>query len=164
MLKILLAIDGSEQSEAAVDEVSRRQFPADSEVRIVSVIEPQSYLPETFAGEGVNMSLYAEVENTAHERARGALMRATDKLRSDDGSRQLKITTQVISGSPKQTILEEAEAFDADLIVVGSHGRGMVERFLLGSVSQAVALHAHCSVEIVRTRKTRNCEANSRNL
>ena len=153
MLRILLAVDGSEQSEAAVDEIGRRPFPADSEVRIISAIEPQSYLPETFAGEGVNMSLYAEIENTAHKRAHGAVARAADKLRSDDRSRELKITTQVFSGSPKQVILDEAEAFRADLIVVGSHGRGMVERFLLGSVSQAVALHAHCSVEIVRTPK-----------
>ena len=63
----------------------------------------------------------------------------------------MKITTEVLSGSPKRVILEEAEAFGADLIVVGSHGHGMVESFLLGSVSQAVALHAKCSVEIVRT-------------
>lgn len=64
----------------------------------------------------------------------------------------MKITTEVLSGSPKRVILEEAEAFGADLIVVGSHGHGALERFLLGSVSQAVALHAKCSVEIVRTR------------
>ena len=56
----------------------------------------------------------------------------------------------MIEGPPKLVILEEAEKFGADLIVVGSHGYGFVERFLLGSVSQAVAVHAKCSVEIVR--------------
>lgn len=45
-----------------------------------------------------------------------------------------------------------AEEFRADLIMVGSHGHGAIERFLLGSVSQAVALHAKCSVEIIRNR------------
>ena len=55
-------------------------------------------------------------------------------------------------GSPKQAILQEAEKFDADLIVVGSHGRGAVRRFLLGSISQSVALHAKCSVEIARKK------------
>lgn len=48
--------------------------------------------------------------------------------------------------------MEEAEAFNADLIVAGSHGHGGLERFLLGSVSQTVAAHAKCSVEIVRRR------------
>jgi nucleotide-binding universal stress UspA family protein len=53
-------------------------------------------------------------------------------------------------------LLETAEAFGADLIVVGSHGHGKLDRFLMGSVAQAVALHATCSVEIVRrpTAKT----------
>ncbi len=49
-------------------------------------------------------------------------------------------------------ILEEAENLETDLIIVGSHGYGAVKRFLLGSVSQAVALHAKCSVEIVRIK------------
>ena len=55
-----------------------------------------------------------------------------------------------MEGTPKHVILEEAETFGADLIVIGAHGYGIVERFLLGSVSQAVSLHAKCSVEIVR--------------
>jgi nucleotide-binding universal stress UspA family protein len=49
-------------------------------------------------------------------------------------------------------ILEEAERWDADLIVLGSHGYGLWQRFLLGSVSQAVVSHARCSVEVVRLR------------
>ena len=59
----------------------------------------------------------------------------------------------VCVGFPKQIILDEAEGWGADLIVVGSHGRGLMGRFLLGSVSQAVALNARCSVEIVRCRR-----------
>ena len=70
----------------------------------------------------------------------------------------LTVTTVAIEGSPKSVILEEAEKFGADLIVVGSHGYGMVEGFLLGSVSNAVALHAKCSVEIVRSPKTQMSE------
>jgi nucleotide-binding universal stress UspA family protein len=105
------------------------------------------------------MSLYVEIEKIARERARAAVEKAAAKLRVDEESRQLNVTTEVISGSPKQVILEEAEAFGADLIIVGSHGHGMLERFLLGSVSQAVALHARCSVEIVRSPKTQTRES-----
>jgi nucleotide-binding universal stress UspA family protein len=65
---------------------------------------------------------------------------------------ELSISTAAINGSPKQVILEEAEKLGADLIVVGSHGRGTIGRFLLGSVSQAIALHAQSSVLIVRNK------------
>ena len=154
MLRVLLAIDGSEQSETAVDEIASRHFPADSDVRVISVVEPP-YLSEPFSEGGGNTSFFAEIENAARERARTAVERAAANLRADEGSRQLNVTTAVLSGSPKGVILEEAEAFGADLIVVGSHGHGMLERFLLGSVSQAVALHARCSVEIVRRKNDR---------
>jgi len=157
VLRILLAIDGSGHSEAAVDEIARRHFPTDSEVRVISVVEPP-YFP-AFSGEGADMSLFVEIEKTARERARAAVEKAAVKLRTDEESRHLKVTTEVISGSPKRVILEESEAFGADLIVVGSHGHGMLEGFLLGSVSQAVALHARCSVEIVRNRKTQTSES-----
>ena len=157
-MRILLAIDGSEHSEAAIDEIARQHFPADSEVRVISVVEPP-YFPATLPEEGVNRSLYVEIEKAARERARAAVEKAAAKLRADQESRQLNVATEVLSGSPKRVILEDAEVFGADLIVVGSHGHGMLERFLLGSVSQAVALHANCSVEIVRSPKTATSES-----
>lgn len=152
-MKIPLAIDASELSDEAVDEVARQHSLGDSEVRVISVVEP-AYFPQTFSGEPLNLALYAEIEQTGRERAREAIEKAATKLRTDAAGRQFKVTAEVLSGSPKRMILEEAEAFGADLIIVGSHGHGMVERFLLGSVSQAVALHAKCSVEIVRRPKT----------
>ena len=156
-MKILLAIDGSEQSEAAVDEVSRRHFGDHTEVRIISVIEP-TYYPTTLPWEGIDMKLYKQIEKHALKRALETVQKASAKLLADAGSRHINITTKELSGSPKSAILEEAEAFGADLIVIGSHGHGSIERFLLGSVSQAVALHATCSVEIVRSRKTQTSE------
>jgi nucleotide-binding universal stress UspA family protein len=64
----------------------------------------------------------------------------------------LPVTTSVLEGVPKSLIVDEAEAWKADLIVLGAHGTGPVKRFFLGSVSQAVALRAPCSVLIVRGR------------
>lgn len=152
-MKILLALDGSDQSEAAVDEVARQHFPDHSEVRIISVIEP-AYYPTTLPWEGIDMAIYKQIEKHAFKRALETVQKASAKIQAVNGSRQPTITTKELSGSPKSVILEEAESFGADLIVVGSHGHGSIERFLLGSVSQAVALHATCSVEIVRSRKT----------
>ncbi len=153
-MRILVAIDGSEHSEAAVDEVARWHYPADSEVRVISAVEPPHF-PITYPLGGVDMNVSDQLEKDA----RTAVEKAAAKLRADDESRQLNVTTNVLSGSPKRVILEEAERFGADLIVVGSHGQGALERFLLGSVSQAVALHAKCSVEIVRSSKTQTSES-----
>jgi len=56
----------------------------------------------------------------------------------------------VLLNGPRNVIIEAADKWDADLIVLGSHGHRGIERFLLGSVSEGVALHAHCSVEVIR--------------
>lgn len=65
----------------------------------------------------------------------------------------LKVSTHVSQGSPKEEIVEQAERWHADLVMVGSHGHGPLGRFLLGSVASSVAVHAPCSVEIVRPRR-----------
>jgi len=62
----------------------------------------------------------------------------------------INVSTAIAQGNPKSIILDEAKVWGADLIVLGSHGRKGLERFLVGSVSDAVLRHAHCSVEIVR--------------
>jgi nucleotide-binding universal stress UspA family protein len=79
--------------------------------------------------------------------------RAAALLSNGEGTRRVPVSTEVITGSTKRTIVEEAEDWGADLIVVGSHGYHNWERMLLGSVSQSVAAHAPCSVLIVRCRK-----------
>lgn len=155
MMKIILAIDGSEQSKVAVESVASRPFPPNTEVRIVSAYE-RTPLITTLEPMGVSQEFYAKADNFALKAAENTSEYAAKILRQKNPA--LAITTVFIEGSPKSVILEEAEAFDADLIVVGSHGHGMIERFLLGSVSQAVALHAKCSVEIVRSRKTQTSE------
>jgi len=150
-MKILLAIDGSPCSERAVEEVARRPWPADSQVRVVSVVEPPMPLvSEPYMGA---VGYFEEAERLKREQAVKVLESAMAKLRGGDGSTGPQVSTEVLTGSPKRIIVEEAEAWGADLIVVGSHGYKSWERMLLGSVSQAVAAHAECSVEIVRCGK-----------
>ena len=155
-MKILLATDGSEYSKAAVESVVERSLPPGTEVQIVSVYERTS--PFTgFETIGVTQEYYAEIDSSVIKAAEEAASEAAKILKQKKSTlnitNSLSITTVVLEGSPKDIILNQAESFGADLIVVGSHGRGAVERFLIGSVSQAVALHAKCSVEIVRNRK-----------
>jgi nucleotide-binding universal stress UspA family protein len=149
-MKILLPIDGSKCSEAAVREVAARTFPPDSEVRLVYALE---MYPRNLHGAGVlPPERYEDLENLDRARSRNFLDEATGVLRRA-GFRDGQITTVVAVGSPKRIIIDEAENWGADLVVVGSHGDGAIKRFLLGSVSLAVAMHAPCSVMIVRSKE-----------
>ena len=125
--RVLIATDGSETSTAAVQSLARRPWPDESEFRIVSVEEPwvikSSKLPPQEA------------------------VTSAEQVLTSAG---LKASGEVLSGKPIEVILEDARKWDADLIVVGSHGRRGFRRSLLGSVSEAVAMKAHCSVVIVR--------------
>ena len=97
---------------------------------------------------GVSKDYYVETNLLVLKATKEIIEKAAKNLRKKNPS--LTVTTIAMEGSPKSVILDEAEKFGADLIVVGSHGQGGVERFLLGSVAYAVSLHAKCSVEIVR--------------
>jgi nucleotide-binding universal stress UspA family protein len=151
MMKILLAIDGSPCSEAAVEEVASRPWPSDSEVRVISVIEPHAAM--TAEPWVPTENYFEEVEKIERDEAKGAIERAQTILRNAKGSDKPQVTGAVINGSARRAIIEDGEAWGADLIVLGSHGYKTWERLLLGSVSQAVALHAGCSVEIVRRKQ-----------
>lgn len=154
-MKILLAVDGSTFSDAAVSEVARRPWPAGSEVRIISAAEA-AHIPAPVPHGAADF--YAEDLKHAREHARLAVDLAASKLSGEAGA-ALRITTDAPTGTAKEVILREAEEWGADLIVVGSHGRGFWKRLLLGSVSQAVAAHAPCSVEIVRGLKTAEADS-----
>ncbi len=146
-LKILLATDGSAHSKVTVEKISNRLFPPNTKVRIVSAYQ-KTPLITPMGPMGVSQEYYAEIDRQILKKAENTTENAARILRKKNPA--LTVTTIAIEGSPKTVILKEAEKFGADLIVVGSHGSGAVERFLLGSVSQAVAVHAKCSVEIVR--------------
>lgn len=148
-MKLLFATDGSDFSKAALEEITNRPYPSDSSVHIISIIDNVAFTPGSSPMGAMN-EFYAESARMAMGKAKDNIENAEKVLQIKNPS--LAITTEIINGSPKSVILEEAEKLKADLIILGSHGYGAVKRFLLGSVSQAVALHAMCSVEIVRVK------------
>lgn len=153
-MKILLAVDGSEYSQAAADETAKRIWSEGSELKIISVIEPTVFAatPLGLSPYGVAPLYSEDVVNINSKKASEAVEDA--RARIEKGvTKSLKITTETFDGSPKKVIVEEAERWGADLIIVGSHGYGWWERVLLGSVSQAIVHHAPCSVEVVRVRQ-----------
>lgn len=147
-MKVLLPVDGSDYSNTAVQEFLRRPWPTGTQVEVLSVAHPApEFIDPMLVGRAVHLETLEKATKRARQNvdeAAGEIMRATPSLR---------VSTKVAEGTPKEAILQEAEAWGADLIMLGSHGYGAAMRFLLGSVSHAVALHATCSVEIVRGRK-----------
>jgi nucleotide-binding universal stress UspA family protein len=143
-VKILLAIDDSKFSEAAIEAVIRQATPQETEVRVLHVIEPIPIYPDGQAwGYGPEASQVLEEQR---KEAEGLVAQAGQTLR-DAG---LKVTTAIEEGNPKEVIIDSAAKWPSDLIMIGSHGRKGLDRFFMGSVSEAVARHARCSVQIVR--------------
>jgi nucleotide-binding universal stress UspA family protein len=143
-VKILLAIDDSKFSEAAIEAVIRQATPQETDVRVLHVIEPIPIYPDGQAwGYGPEASQVLEEQR---KEAEGLVAQAGQTLR-DAG---LKVTTAIEEGDPKEVIIDSAAKWPSDLIMIGSHGRKGLDRFFMGSVSEAVARHARCSVQIVR--------------
>jgi nucleotide-binding universal stress UspA family protein len=140
-MKILLAVDGSKSSDAALGAVIKERRASEDEVRVITVLQPImiSAVPQMAAG-------YAPELEAERKRAREIVEKAAERLRSA-GFRAGVVVGQ---GDIREKILDEAEDWKAELIVLGSHGRGQVKRLLLGSVAESVARHATCSVEIVK--------------
>lgn len=150
-MKILLAVDGSDYSDAAIEAVTKRPWPSGSELKVITAVEtpvligmePWMSSPEYFE----------QIETSVRDAAKTFIESSLQKLNKIE-DKTLKISSEIILGPPRQAIVDEAERWHADLIIMGSRGLGAWNRLLLGSVSSAVVHHAKCSVEIVRKHDT----------
>jgi nucleotide-binding universal stress UspA family protein len=139
-MNILLGVDGSEFSDAAIQEVIRTR-PKDARIHVMHVIEPLPVV-ESWAY-AVDWQKLLEDQRKEAE----ALVADAAKSLRDAG---FAVTTAIEEGSAKSILVDTAGKWPADLVVLGSHGRKGLSRFLLGSVSEGVSRHAPCSVLIVR--------------
>lgn len=148
-MKILLAIDDSKFSKAALEAVLTLAPPKGTQVRVLHVVEPPSVLlARGMGGYSANLRMVWEAQRSNAE----GLVKQFAKRLVDAG---FKVTSSVVQGEPRGKIVDVARTWHADLIVLGSHGRHGLERFLMGSVSDAVVHHAPCSVQVVRLRSKR---------
>lgn len=149
-VRLVIGVDGSPASAAAVREVASRRWPALSEVRVIAVNDP---LTPTIVG-----SLIPPVGKMVDECNQAdlcwlkkILLNCSEELAPSG----LKVSTETKGGDPKHELVKAAEAWGADCIFVGAVGfANPLERLALGSVSASVAARAHCSVEVVRPKRT----------
>ena len=147
-VRIVVGTDGSPASEEALMAVAARLWPAQSEVKVIMVDDP---LAPEFLGKLIPPLGKVLEEDRQEERTwvDAISKRSLDLLRAAE----IKVTCVVREGNPKQELCKAAAEWNADCIFVGSAGfSNRFERFVLGSVSAAVAARAHCSVEVVRKR------------
>jgi nucleotide-binding universal stress UspA family protein len=148
-MKILFATDGGKQCDAAVESIQRLALGDGDEIKVISVVDMA--LPMAIDIYGGFLPDTSEFEKTARENATKIVSETIEKLKAYADSGKVAVSTDVLFGSPDSRIVETAEEWNADLIVVGSHGYSRWERLLLGSVSDSVVHHAPCSVLVVRT-------------
>ena len=143
--RIVVGVDGSPDSEEAVRAATERIWPPGSEVRIVAAFDT---LTPTMAGSLIPPVVpWTEEQNQAVlELVRRTVASFDEQLRK----MRLSVSNIVKPGDAKRVLVHEAEVWKADCILVGARGLSRFDRFLLGSVSAAVASRAHCSVEVVR--------------
>ncbi|HEV2200641.1 MAG TPA: universal stress protein [Bryobacteraceae bacterium] len=149
-MRVLLAVDESDFSTAAARAIAARPWQEGTEIRVMSVVDlAPTFLQSAFEPPFVDPQGMEELRVQAVQRAESAITRAREIL-SDAGLRTSEYLS-VLLEDPKKSILDEAKRWSAELIVVGSHGRRGFQRFMIGSVSEGVAMHATCTVEIIRT-------------
>ncbi len=142
-LRLIIAYDGSIESEAAIKVVAGRTWPAGTAVRVISVYDQGAMEADaektptgmTFGDDATNSEMVIEQAGLAV---------------AELTNRGIAAGAILIDGDASTRILEEANRWGADAIFIGARGHGLLERAMIGSVSNAVAIGANCSVEVVR--------------
>jgi nucleotide-binding universal stress UspA family protein len=144
--KILVAIDGSEHADKALNFALDLAEKYSATITLVNVFQVPmfGYLGEPFAYPALLAEFTNEVKK-AHEQILSKALKKAKELKPN-----LKISTVLEEGRPSDKIVETAKEGNFDLIVMGHRGLGRVKEFFLGSVSDRVADEAHCPVLIVK--------------
>jgi len=147
--RIIIGYDGSAGADAAVKAAASRKWRKKSEIKVI--VATDSLMPTTIGRFVPPIADWVEDEMKTEVEWLEKLAAPALKILKDAGC---DASVQICTGNPKQVLVEEAEKWHADSIFVGANRHdSRIERFLLGSVSAAVAARAHCSVEVVRSKQ-----------
>ena len=161
-MRVLIGYDGSEGADAAIDDLRKAGLPHDVEALIVSISEVM--MPTSTGSEVVQPITSRRLTDAlaqAEARTEQALKEAQD-LAAEAGDRVLsyfpnwKVQTEGHAGWPATDLINKADEWKADLVVVGSRGRSALGRFILGSVSKKVVTDSHHSVRVAREATEKN--------
>ncbi len=143
---IVVATDGSPYSTAAASEAIGIAKKNGSKLTVLSVVPAELATPTDVDFAATQRELLAEKEMQAAEKN----ARAVKDVAVKEG---VAVQAFVMTGKPADAIIETAKEKNADLIIVGSHGRTGIERLLMGSVAERVIVMASCAVLVAKTVK-----------
>lgn len=146
-MKVLIAVEDNVYGHAIAEFVTSHTWPLETQFRVIHAIRTQE-LAAYMTGDAICCKAARALIQRREEYSRALVQSVATDIRSR--LPQAEIHEEVIYGNPKDVILDEADAWKADIIVLGSHGRTGLDRFLLGSVSISVLSHANQSVMIVK--------------
>ncbi len=157
MKRLLIAYDGSPCAEAAIEDLAKAGLPPEMDAAVISVADvwlpsnPAGPQPDFPAANSQAVRKAREQAMEVLETAKAMSARAAERLKTLHP--KWKVESFAVADSPAWGVLNKAAEWKADLVALGSHGRSVLERFFLGSVSQKVAAESPCSVRISRPRK-----------
>jgi nucleotide-binding universal stress UspA family protein len=143
-MKILVPVDDSPHSRAAIEFVKKMSWPGGAHVVVVSAARPvvSAYAEVYTPGGGANELVYHEKIQLCEE--------LVARVEADLRAAGLRTEGQVVRGDPREAIVHTAKAEQVELVVMGSHGRSGLAKLMLGSVASYVLSHAPCSVLVVK--------------
>jgi nucleotide-binding universal stress UspA family protein len=157
-MRIVIAYDGSDHAKAAIDDLRRSGLPRDANAMVVSVGETLLPAPSPVSAGFTEGIMTPRVAGTLLQ-ARAQAVQAGDEASAlaHEGSQLVLahfprwgVYSEPVVGTPAQAVIQKARDWHADLILVGSHGRSALGRFVLGSVSMQVATESRCAVRVAR--------------
>jgi nucleotide-binding universal stress UspA family protein len=146
--KVLVALDGSEPAEKALNFALNLAEKYSAKLVLISVVPHVTYLAPMSADEPFPTKAYIEYSNEMEARHRKILSDAKKKVKKSNPN--LKVSIELAEGKPADKIIETAEKGDFDIVVLGHRGLGDIREFLLGSVSHRVAHKTTRTVIIVK--------------
>lgn len=143
-VRLVIAVDGSSDSELAVNAAASRHWKKGSSARLVTVVDAR------LASASSSDAGAPRWMKKNDRKAREWIVRMSGAFEKKLKASGLTVTTLVKEGDPSHVLVDEAKKWGADCVFIGARGLNLIERFLLGSVSASVAAGASCAVEVVR--------------
>lgn len=146
--RVLIPVEDPQFIDVVIDFINAHHWSGDVQFKILHVVDSTLFLPNMT---GMPVSLPPNYYQEERESAHALVNRVARRLESLDCK---SVECHVEEGMPKQTILTHARDWPADLILMASHGRHGLDRWLMGSISGAVADSAPCSIVILHSRQS----------